>query len=165
MPRNATATRRRILHAALALLRGAGIEAFAVEAVARGAGVAKGLVIYHYGSRAQLLRECGAALASERAERFAAARRAGAGIRGIDATWEELRRQTADGTTRAWLGLAAAGVIGSPAGVRDPDDVARAALVDGCAAALVAGTPEAVVREAYDLLSLTLLQILESERL
>jgi len=164
MRRAATAKKRAILEAALDVLRSAGIDAFSVEGVARRASVAKGLVIYHYGSRAQLLRACATALARERAERFAARRRGG-GIRGIDATWEELRRQTSDGTTRAWLGLAAAGVMIAEPGITDSDDVARAGLLDGCAAALAAGTPEPLVREAHDVLWLALLRILEADEL
>jgi len=158
--RRGTATRRAIRAAALEVLRDPGIDGFAVEAVARRAGHAKGLVIYHFGSRERLLGECGAALTRERAERLLAARGSGPGIRGIDAMWQELLRQVRDGTTRAWLGLAALGALPQPAG--DPDDVARGALLDGCAAALAAGVPEAVVREAYDMLWLALLRGFES---
>jgi len=161
VPRTGAATRQAILDAALAVLRDPGIDGFAVEAVARRAGRAKGLVIYYFGSRARLLQECGVALTRERAERLMAARGSGPGIRGVDATWEELLRQTRDGTTRAWLGLLAAEAITHPAG--DPDDVAWAGLVDGCAAALATGVPDAVVREAYELLCLALLEGTESE--
>jgi AcrR family transcriptional regulator len=160
MARDGAPTRRRILEAATRLLRTRGIDAFSIEAVARGAGVAKGLVIYHFGSRAELLRECGAAVQADRGERLRRARATDPGVRGIDACWEELRRQTADGTTRAWLGLVAAGAA-PPPGDPDPDAVAGAGVLDGCALALAAGVAEASVREAHDALWLALLEVLE----
>jgi len=160
MPKDAGPTRRRILDAALRLLRAKGIDAFSIEAVARGAAVAKGLVIYHFGSRADLLRQCGATLQAERGERLRRARAGAPGVRGIDAGWEELRRQTADGTTRAWLGLLAAGAAPPPAAA-DADAVAATALLDGCAVALGAGVAEPPVREAHDALWLALLRVIE----
>jgi AcrR family transcriptional regulator len=141
------------------LLCARGIGAFAVEAVARGAGVAKGLVIYHFGSRDALLRECGAALCAERAARLARARSA-PGVRGIDACWEELRRQTDDGTTRGWMGVLAAGVAPPARERQDAATHANAALLDGCAIALAKGSPEAAVRECYETLQLALLDAL-----
>ena len=160
MARDGGPTRRRILEAATRLLRTRGIDAFSIEAVARGATVAKGLVIYHFGSRAALLRECGAAVQVDRVERLRSARASAPGVRGIDACWEELRRQTADGTTRAWLGLLAAGA-GPPPVAADPDTLAVAGVLDGCALALAAGATEGAVREAHDALWLALLQVLE----
>ena len=162
MPRDGTASRQRILDAALRLLRTQGIDPFSVEAVARGAGVAKGLVIYHFGSRAGLLRECATALHADRGARLERARASAPGIRGIDAGWEELRRQAADGTTRGWLGILAAGGA-PPPGVIQADAVALTALLDGCAIALAAGVPEAAVREAHDALWLALLDALGPE--
>lgn len=160
MPRDGGATRRRILEAAIRLLRTRGIDAFSIEAVARGATVAKGLVIYHFGSRAELLRECGAAVQLDRVERLRRARASDPGVGGIDACWEELRRQTIDGTTRAWLGLLAAGAA-PPPGEPDADVVATAGVLDGCAVALAGGVTEASVREAHDALWLALLRVFE----
>src|SRR5512134_321142 len=159
MPRDGGPTRRRILDAALQVLRTGGIESFSVEAVARGAVVAKGLVIYHFGSRAELLRQCGIALDADRAQRLALARNSAPGVRGIDACWAELRRQTADGTTRAWLGLLAAGAA-SPRDV-GADSIVTEGLLDGCAIALAAGVVEESVREAHDALWLAALQVIE----
>lgn len=163
MPRDGTATRRLILEAALDVLRREGLDGFSVEAVARGAAVAKGLVIYHYGSRAALLERCGSALTRDRAARFATALARGRGIRGIDAAWEELGRQQRDGTTRAWLALAAAGVVLSTPETTELEQIARAGIIDGCAAALAAGVPQPLVREAYDALWLALLAVLEGD--
>ena len=160
MARDGGPTRRRILESATRLLRTRGIDAFAIEAVARGAGVAKGLVIYHFGSRAELLRECGVAVQLDREGRLRQARASDPGVRGIDACWEELRRQTTDGTTRAWLGLLAAGAAPPPA-EPDIDALSSASVLDGCAVALAAGVPEASVRDAHDALWLALLRVLE----
>lgn len=159
MARDSVATRRRILESALQLLRTRGIDDFSVEAVARGAGVAKGLVIYHYRSRAHLLRQCGSALHADRRDRLRRARESVPGIGGIDACWDELRRQTADGTTRAWLGLLAVGAAPSPEET-DPDTVAITGVLDGCAVALAVGVPEATVREAHDALWLAVLRVI-----
>jgi hypothetical protein len=82
-------------------------------------------------------------------------------VRGIDACWEELRRQTADGTTRAWLGLLASGVV--PSGDPDPDSIVTRGVLDGCAIALSGGVAEDVVREAHDALWLAALRVLEED--
>lgn len=162
MPKDSTATRRAILQAALGLLRRDGIDRFSIEGVARLAGVAKGLVIYHYGSRAELLVEAGRELGRERAARFARARASAAGVRGIDAGWGELLEQERDGTARAWIGLIAAGAVDRPRHTPELDATARDALLDGCAMALAAGMPPDVVREAHDAVWLALLEVLEA---
>ncbi len=161
MPKDAGPTRRAILAAALEVLRRDGIDGFSVERVARRAGVAKGLVNYHYHSRAELLRRCGATLRQERADRLARAR--GPGVRGIDAGWAVLVGQQDDGTARAWLSLASAGVMGPTSPSRDLEAVAAAALRDGCAIALASDMPADVVRDAHDALWLALLHVLAPE--
>lgn len=162
MPKDSTATREVILGAALSLLRSDGIDGFSIERVARLAGVAKGLVNYHYGSRARLLVAAGRALRHERGRRFARARAAEGGIRGIDAGWRELLEQERDGTARAWIGLTAAGSLEAPAQSPELETAAVDAVLDGCALALAAGVPTDAVREAHDVLWLALLRVLES---
>lgn len=157
MPRDGTATRSAILEAALSLLGEGGLGAFSIERVAAKAGVAKGLVLYHYRSRARFIEVCGERLQSARAERLRVAGR-GAGIAAVDALWAELTRQHADGTARAWLSLAAVGAVRLPESA-DVIDQARSSLLDGCAAALAAGADRAVVREAYEALALALLRM------
>lgn len=157
MPRDGTKTRSAIVEAALALLRAGGLSALSVERIANGATVAKGLVLYHYGSRAGLVELCGQRLEEERAARLRAAGQ-GKGIAAIDALWEELVRQQEDGTARAWLSLASAGAVTTPAG-EDLVVQARRTLLDGCAAALAAGGDRAAVREAYEALALALLRM------
>jgi AcrR family transcriptional regulator len=162
MPRDGSATRTAILKGALAMLRQTGLSRFAIEGVAAQAGVPKGLVLYHYRSRAGLLETCAATVARERSDRLAAAGAGLSGVARVDALWDELVRQHDDGTTRAWMALVA-GVATLPVG--DETDViaqARRTLLDGCAAALATGADRASLREAYDALSLALLSLDES---
>jgi len=158
VPKNSSASRSAILAAAVHTLKRGGIEGFTLEAVARRAGVVKGLVLYHYESRGRLLRTAAAQVASERAAGLASAL-AGAGTVAVDACWEELRRQAEDGTARAWLGLCAAGLIDRPGSDAGFEGAARQAVLDGCAAALAAGAPLADLRDAYHALWLALLDL------
>src|SRR5437667_4219468 len=81
------------------------------------------------------------------------------GTAGLDACWEELRRQAEDGTARAWISLCSAGLIDRSARNAAFEDAAREAVVDGCAVALATGVPLADARDAYDALWLTLLEV------
>ena len=157
MPRDGTNTRNAIVNGALALLRDGGLSRLSVEGVAARADVAKGLVLYHYKSRAQLVELCGRRLEEDRADRLQAAGR-GQGIAAVDAVWEELLRQQDDGTARAWLSLAAVGAV-APGVSADPVAQAQRTLLDGCAAALATGADRAIVREAYEALALALLRM------
>ena len=161
MPKDAAPTRSGILAAAVHTLQRAGLEGFTLDAVARRAGVVKGLVLYHYGSRSRLVRTAAAQIASARAAGIEHALARGPGTAGLDACWEELRRQAEDGTARAWLGLCAAGIIDRSASNTGFEGAARDAVIDGCAAALAAGAPLADVRDAYSALWLALLDVTE----
>lgn len=156
MPKDSAPSRSAILAAAVHTLKRGGIEGFTLEGVARRAGVVKGLVLYHYGSRARLLRSAAAELAGERRTALTTALARG-GTVAVDACWDELRRQAEDGTARAWLGLCAAGLI--PATTTGFEEAARQAVLDGCAAALAAGAPLADLRDAYHALWLALLDV------
>jgi len=158
LPKDATATRSGILAAAVQTLQRGGVEGFTLDAVARRAGVVKGLVLYHYASRGRLLR---AAAAQIDASRSAALARAlsSPGAAGLESCWEELRRQSADGTTRAWLSLCAAGLVDRSAKKVEFEAAARDAIVDGSAIALATGVPLADARDAYDALWLSLLEV------
>ncbi|MEX2156612.1 MAG: TetR/AcrR family transcriptional regulator [Gemmatimonadales bacterium] len=159
MPKDSAPTRSGILAAAVHTLQRAGLENFTLEAVARRAGVVKGLVLYHYGSRGRLLRAAAGQIATARAAAIERALSSGAGTAGFDACWDELRRQAEDGTARAWLGLCAAGIIDRSANNTGFEGAARDAVIDGCAAALAAGAPLADVRDAYNALWLALLDV------
>ena len=158
MPKDSAPSRSAILAAAVHTLKRGGIEGFTLEGVARRAGVVKGLVLYHYGSRARLLRSAAAQLAGERRTALTTALARG-GTAAVDGCWEELRRQAEDGTARAWLGLCAAGLIDRPGDDDGFEGVARQAVLDGCAAALAAGAPLADLRDAYYALWLALMDL------
>jgi AcrR family transcriptional regulator len=158
VPKDATASRSAILAAAVHTLKRGGVEGFTLDGVARRAGVVKGLVLYHYGSRGRLLRTAADEVSKERAAGLANALALG-GTAAVDGCWEELRRQAEDGTARAWLGLCAAGLIERAGDRPGFEDAARQALLDGCAAALAAGAPLADLRDAYHSLWLALLDL------
>jgi AcrR family transcriptional regulator len=158
VPKDSAPSRSAILAAAVHTLKRGGIEGFTLDGVARRAGVVKGLVLYHYGSRARLLRSAAAELAAERRTALTTALAHG-GTVAVDACWEELRRQAEDGTARAWLGLCAAGLIPPPGTDAGFEEAARQAVLDGCAAALAAGAPLPDLRDAYHALWLALLDL------
>lgn len=162
MPKDATATRATILAAAVQTLQRAGVEGFTLDAVARRAGVVKGLILYHYASRGRLLRAAAAQIGDARETAIRRALASGSGMAGVDACWEELRRQAEDGTARAWLSLCSAGLIDRSARNVGLGAAARAALVDGSALALATGVPQADARDAYNALWLALLEVTEA---
>lgn len=158
-----------ILAAARTVLIRHGLPDWTVERIAAEAGCAKGLVIYHYRSRDQLLVELASALHGDRHGRRTGALARG-GTAGLDALWTALREEVAGGEFAAWLGLAAlpAGpardavrptprellrleaAAGSALGVDTAGSGALiAAALDGVQLALHAGHPEPGVREAY----------------
>jgi len=161
VPKDASSTRAGILSAAVQTLQRAGVEGFTLDAVAKRAGVVKGLVLYHYTSRGRLLRAAAALIADTRDAAIVKALATGAGMKGVDACWEELRRHAEDGTTRAWLSLCASGLIDRSARNLGLDAAAQLAAVDGCAVALASGIPLADARDAYNALWLALLEIAE----
>jgi AcrR family transcriptional regulator len=161
VPKDSGPTRSAILAAAVQTLQRGGIEGFTLDAVARRAGVVKGLLLYHYGSRSRLLRSAAGQIASARAAALERALASRSGMAGFDAGWEELRRQAEDGTARAWLGLCAAGLIDRTTSKSGFEGAARDAVMDGCTAALAAGVPLADVRDAYNALWLALLDVTE----
>jgi len=159
VPKDSTPTRAAILAAAVQILKRGGLEGFSIAAVARRAGVAKGLVLYHFESRRRLLRQCGLGLAAERRARLAPALAADADLTAIDAAWGELLQQTADGTSRAWLALTSADMMPAGEGDQALEDRARQGALDGCAAALAGGVASVAVRDAYTALWLALLAV------
>ena len=159
MPKDASSTRTGILAAAVQTLQRDGVEGFTLDAVARRAGVVQGLVLYHYGSRGRLLRTAASQVADTRDAALRRALATGSGMAGVDACWEELRRQAEDGTARAWLGLCAAGLIDRSARNDALEELARWVVVDGCALSLASGAPLTDARDAYNALRLALLDV------
>lgn len=163
MPRDSTPARSAILAAALQTLRREGLGGFSIGVVARRAGVAKGLVLYHFESRQRLLARCAAEIETARAQRLSAACSGAAGAAAADACWAELRRQAEDGTARAWMALCAADVVDRSTNDEDFEGSVRNLLLDGCAAALATGIPSRDVKEAFDAGWLALLETAEGE--
>jgi AcrR family transcriptional regulator len=161
VPKDGSATRATILAAAVHTLQRGGVEGFSLDAIARRAGVVKGLILYHYASRQRLLRAAASHVGEARDTAIARALASGPGTTGLEACWEVLRRQTEDGTTRAWLSLCAAGLVDRSARNAGFETAAQDAIVDGCAAALAAGVPLPDARDAYDALCLSLLEVTE----
>jgi AcrR family transcriptional regulator len=159
MPKDATSTRSSILAAAVQTLQRGGVEGFTLDAVAKRAGVVKGLVLYHYASRGRLLRAAASQIADARSAALERALKSAPGAAGLAACWDELRRQSEDGTTRAWLSVRATGLVDRSAKNTEFEHAARQAIVDGSAIALATGVPEADVRDAYDALWLSLLEV------
>jgi AcrR family transcriptional regulator len=159
VPKDAASTRSNILAAAVQTLQRGGLEGFTLDAVARRAGVVKGLILYHYASRGRLLKAAASQIATARSAGIERALASAPGADALDACWEELRRQAEDGTARAWLSLCSAGLIDRSARNAPFEDAAREAVIDGSAIALATGVPLADARDAYDALWLTLLEV------
>lgn len=162
MPKDPAPTRSAILAAALQTLKRDGLEGFAIEAVARRAGVAKGLVLYHFKARRRLIALCARNVQTERARRLAAALGDGLGAAAADRCWQELLRQQHDGLARAWLGLCAGGITDRSINDVDFEERARQLLLDGCAAGLAAGVPAGELKDAFDAVWLALLDVTET---
>ena len=110
MPRvdNANA-RRAILQAAEDLIRTHGARGITVDAVAKQAGCAKGLVHYHYKTKKGLLEAVARHVAEERTKRWQSAFKAPTPRESIDQSWSLLTQESADGHLTAWLSLFEAG--------------------------------------------------------
>jgi AcrR family transcriptional regulator len=174
--RDAEQARARIVEASRAVLLEVGTGGWTVDAVARRAGCAKGLVHYHFGTKGALLLASAAQIAAARWRRIAA----GLELRGpaaIDALWDSVLAAVRSGETRARFGLLA--LPGTSAAFAPPevlleeladrfqdafdqDDIGLAdaglllAALNGLEMLLLAGTDESAVREAYHRLLLYL---------
>ncbi|NNG16176.1 MAG: TetR family transcriptional regulator [Gemmatimonadales bacterium] len=161
----------RIVGAAMDVLLEKGLDGWTIEAVAREAGCAKGLVHYHHGTKARLLAEVAARLSSQRFHaRRAALERPGA--QGLDRLWEVLGGDVASGATAAWASLLgyplarlATGLAPSEEALRDLADtieqslslpplataqaLALLAALDGFEIALLSEAEPDAVHDAY----------------
>lgn len=164
--------RAKIVEAANSVLVRDGLTGWTVDAVAREAGCAKGLVHYHHHSKAALLAAAAAALRRQRiARRLDAFTHSGAPA--LDRLWAVLLEEAASGECAAWLGLATLPDSGVRAALRTTDEelgelavAVEAALdlpqvradtvrilfaaLDGMQLPLLLGDPSEPVREAYD---------------
>jgi AcrR family transcriptional regulator len=94
-----------IVDAASGLLRQEGLTGWTVDAVARSAGCAKGLVNYHFGTKDTLLARVRERLEFERRESRLAALDTAAGTAALDRLWQVLDDEVTTGSFGAWADL------------------------------------------------------------
>jgi len=104
MPRkpDSEASKDAILLAGVSLLKSGMSQRVSVDAVAKEAGVAKGLVHYHFKTKKGLFQTVASRLAEDRRSAWQEAFRKRDPQQAIDATWTLLTRESNDGTLRAW---------------------------------------------------------------
>ncbi len=100
--------RHRILESATALTRERGAESVSVEAVAKAAGSAKGLVHYHFKTKQGLLSSVAELLLDQRTSRWKSAFETPSANEALERSWSLLVAESADGTVRAWQSLVGA---------------------------------------------------------
>ncbi|UCG86225.1 MAG: TetR/AcrR family transcriptional regulator [Gemmatimonadota bacterium] len=105
MSRQRGKARETIIESAEALVRKHGAAAVTVEAVAKAAGTAKGLVHYHYKTKQGLLGAVADRLTASRTSSWANALRPGAAESAAEASWRLLTRESATGVALAWQTL------------------------------------------------------------
>ena len=107
MARSKEATHKSILDAAEAVLRQRGAHAMTMDAVARAAKCAKGLVHYHFQTKKRLLVETVLQIAAAREAVWAEAFDTPNPQDAIDRTWEVVKGEADSGTLKAWTSLVA----------------------------------------------------------
>ncbi|GBD32061.1 MAG: hypothetical protein KatS3mg081_2223 [Gemmatimonadales bacterium] len=111
MARTKEASRAAIVAAAFRVLRKKGLAGTTVEAVAREARCAKGLVHYHFKTKTRLLAAVAEDLGATRREEWIAALSAADAKAAIQNSWALLSREARDGTLKAWSALAFSGEL------------------------------------------------------
>ena len=176
--RDPEGAKRSIIDAAIAELSEKGAATATVESVAKRAGCAKGLVLYHFKTKRDLFENAGDAIATNRKLQWTEAFRGSKPTEAIDRTWKLLTEESANGVTLAWssllspigqisdravkelaggfakaLGAAGAGVFASlgaePRVSEDELGWLLASTVTGIEAALLSGADPDVVNGAY----------------
>lgn len=158
-----------ILAAARSVLIREGYDAWTIEAVAREAGCAKGLVNYHFRSKTLLLAEVARVLREDRQRaRLEPLHRRG--TEALDALWQAIEQEVSSGVFGAWLALLPRREPEIAAGLRLPPDAETAlgqavtaalqtpqpvsgalveSILSGFQLGLFRGSDAAVLREAY----------------
>ena len=159
--------KQEIIGSAIRVLCRESLTRWSIDGVSREARCAKGLVIHYFRGRDQLLSAIGTALATDREKRWLGAL-TGNGIADLDALWATLLQATVDGTARALLELRLAGTSTAslpPTAASQlrtalartlettpgelPVAGALEGIFEGYLLALLSGTEEAPVREAF----------------
>jgi AcrR family transcriptional regulator len=162
-----------ILDASAALMVQIGLDGWSMDQVAATAGCAKGLVVYHYKTKTELLDQTAGRILREIHDRRVTALGAGAAGSALVRLWWAVVDDVRSGRFAAAVALRS---VGLPARSDTPDETLRitaaraldvetevladplaiAAVLDGLAFQLLAGRPQAQVREAFDQLWLAM---------
>jgi len=97
--------RETILESAETLVKEHGAATVTVEAVAKAAGTAKGLIHYHFKTKQGLLSAVADRLTESRTKKWADALKPGAQISPAERSWQLLTNESATGVTLAWQTL------------------------------------------------------------
>ncbi|MCH7489901.1 MAG: TetR/AcrR family transcriptional regulator [Gemmatimonadetes bacterium] len=178
MARSKEAARKAILDAADLVLKRDGAFNMTMDAVARAAGCAKGLLHYHFHTKQRLLVEAVGRISTEREVQWTQAFDTADPHEAIDRTWNVIAHEVESGTLRAWSSLltlsdSAVDQAVSKASARFRDQITTAtrdllarancestlpvdrlgwlltAVVDGMSFQLAAGADAEVLADAY----------------
>ena len=178
MARSKEAARKAILDAADLVLKRDGAYNMTMDAVARAAGCAKGLLHYHFHTKQRLLVEAVGRISTEREVQWTQAFDTADPHEAIDRTWNVIAHEVESGTLRAWSSLltlsdSAVDQAVSKASARFRDQITTAtrdllarancestlpvdrlgwlltAVVDGMSFQLAAGADAEVLADAY----------------
>ena len=105
MARSKEAARKAILDAADLVLKRDGAFNMTMDAVARAAGCAKGLLHYHFHTKQRLLVEAVGRISTEREVQWTQAFDTADPHEAIDRTWNVIAQEVGSGTLRAWSSL------------------------------------------------------------
>ncbi len=105
MARSRQAARKAILNATDLVLKRDGAYNMTMDAVARAAGCAKGLLHYHFHTKQRLLVEAVGRIAAAREIEWTQAFDTETPHEAIDRTWNVIAREVESGTLRAWSSL------------------------------------------------------------
>ena len=105
MARTKQATRQAIIDAAELVLKRRGAHATSLDAVAKAAGCAKGLLSYHFQTKQRLLAEVVVKISGSREAAWSQAFDTGDPHEAIDRTWDVISNEAKSGTLRAWSSL------------------------------------------------------------
>ncbi len=115
MRRDSEKSRELILESAERFIRKHGAGTMTVDAIAREAGCAKGLIHYHFKTKGGVIKGAAERLAETRKRRWTEAFDAPSPTEAIDRTWKVLTTESTDGTLRAWFSL-----VGSKIALTEP---------------------------------------------